>query len=763
MKTSLFYVSWLSSLVLIVIIYVFFRVSSYPELDAFKSQEYSLEIYDRSGILLKVTALEEGMRRIYKNLDDIPDTVEQVFIIAEDSRFYFHPGIDFLAVIRAFLQNSSTNRIVSGASTISMQLASLVSPGNSGYGSKVLEMINTLRIESRLSKKRILELWINNIPFSFQVEGVSAASLKFLGRDISLLDLEASLLLAVIPRSPSNLNPLNNKEASIKAASELGFNSSLSKIWNITDYGILEDNLEKTIDQYNQFYWPELTPHFSLYTEKEVENYFTGTALSGRINTSIDYSLNKILEDRINYYLSLSAASRITTGAGIIINNESGEILSYIGSANFNDTENSGQIDGVQILNQPGSTLKPFLYAHGIEKGFLPNSVLPDIPQHFGGSEVYQPMNFDQTFHGPVLLRVALASSMNIPAVYMINRLGVLNFADYLINLGFESLRSQSESVGTGLALGNAEVSLMELTRAFSVFPRGGTFLSLTPFLNSAAAPFLQKNNYGSNNNSVMKPYTAGIIRDILTDNNSRYPGFGEENIMNTSFETMFKTGTSNQFQNIWALGATPEYTVGVWMGDFSGNTVIGRTGSSLPAAIASEMLEIIHTEGSKFNDVPESRKMELCSLSGLSPNSYTPSTYFEFVPIDSYLGISDWHIPDPEGPGNAVLTVYPEEYSSWLTMKDRYGTVIAGDNNPEIIYPSNNAVFYYDPTVPASDQVLKIRSSGFSGTDTVVTINNIRIGEISDGIYNFELKKGEWMIEFQNNLNSDKIKIVVR
>ncbi len=759
MKTNFFYVSLVSSLVLLAIIYSFFRFSAYPEYDAFLKKEYSLEIYDRNGVLLKVTAIEDGMRRIYKNLDDIPDITKRVFIIAEDARFYLHPGVDPLAVFRAYFQNRSADRIISGASTITMQLARIISGSNHGYTAKIFELINAIRLESRLSKNQILELWLNNIPFSFQTEGIAAASLKFLGKDIASLNFESSLLLAVIPRSPANLNPLTKAEASISTAAKFGMNSGLAASQNITEYNDMADILEKTIDMNYRFYWPDFTPHFSLFTEKKISKVSLNPVISGKINTSIDLALNEILQDRISYYLSISAASRITTGAGIIINNSSGEILAYVGSANFSDTENSGQIDGVQILNQPGSTLKPFLYALGIERGFLPNSVLPDIPLHFGEANVYQPINFDRTYHGPVLLRVALASSMNVPAVYMINRLGVLNFADYLISLGFESLDSQRDSVGTGLALGNAEVSLMELTRAFSIFPRGGDFIPVTPFLHSSRSPFLpNESNY-----SVMKPYTAGIIRDILTDNNSRYPGFGEGSIMETDFETMFKTGTSNQFQNIWALGSTPEYTVGVWMGNFSGNTVIGRTGSSLPAAVAAEMLEIIHTEGLEFNEVTYSQDIRLCTLSGLIPNSYTPSTYLEYLPLDAEIKISNWHIPDPESQNNAVLTVYPEEYSSWLAVKDRTGLITLSSNNPQIIYPANNSVFFIDPAAPVSDQILKIKTIGFSGKPAVVIVNGIKRAETDNGIYSFELKKGEWEIEFRNDVISDKIKIVVK
>ncbi len=760
MRIRLLYAGWAGSFLLLTAAFLILRFLPYPELDSFIEQKYSLEIYDRNGILLKVTALEEGLRRIYRNLDDIPDIVKKVFITAEDSRFYFHPGVDPAAVLRAFYQNRSAGEIVSGASTISMQLARIVSGREGGYKAKLKEAFNAFRLESRLSKQQILELWINNIPFSFQIEGVVAASLKFLERELSSIDTESSLLLAVIPRSPATLNPLQNKEAAISAAAELAVNSSLPGMQNMTDIKDMTDSLRKIVDQKSGFIWPDITPHFSLYTEEQIES----GQRTGRLDASVDSYLNEILEERINYYLSISTDSRITNGAGIIIDNMDGEILAYVGSADFRDEANSGQIDGVQILNQPGSTLKPFLYALAIEEGFRPNSVLPDIPQQLGGPEAYLPMNFDRSFHGPVLLRIALASSMNVPAVYMINRLGVLNFADYLISLGFNSIRGQREYVGTGLALGNAEVSLMELTRAFSIFPRGGRGGSLTPFLNTDLNN-VDDQGQGDINNSVMKPYTAGIIGNILTDNNSRFPGFGYDSIMNTRFEAMFKTGTANQFQNIWALGATPEYTVGIWMGDFSGNTVIGRTGSSLPAAIAAEMLELIHVQGSEFDAVPDSAPVSLCSLSGLRPNEYTPSTYIEYLHVNDAPKVSDWHIIDPRGgqEDQSILTIYPEEYRSWLEVKDRSGIISKDNGIHKIVYPADNSVFFIDPAVPSADQILRIESTGFSRGNSSVFINGVKRGETDNGTYYFELQKGEWAIEFRDIEGADMIRIVVR
>jgi penicillin-binding protein 1C len=726
---------------------LFLRYSEYPELENFRGQEYNLEIYDRDGVLIKIKPLTNGLRRIYRPLSEIPDIVEQIFILTEDSSFYLHPGFDPAAVIRALYQNKTSGRIVSGASTISMQLARIISGKTPGYKGKLIEIFNAIRLESRLGKREILELWLNNIPFSFQVEGVPAASLKFLGRDINFLDIESTLVLAVIPRSPASMNPIRNRDSSIKAASDLGVNLGLLDSSELN--GIFKYQIPDTPHQ-----WPDITPHFSLYTESILANTFPSNNYPVKIETSISARLNEDLQETINYYISISGDSRITNGAGIIINNRSGEILAYLGSANFNDNSNSGQIDGVQILNQPGSTLKPFLYALGIEMGYRPNSVLPDIPSKFGSTELYQPMNFDGKFHGPVLLRVALASSLNIPAVFMINSVGVDNFTDFLIKIGFKSLIRQREYVGTGLALGNAEVSLFELTRAFSIFPRGGKFLTLTPFKENSGLPDLNNHEKFS-----LKPYTAGIIQDILSDNNSRYMGFGENNIMDTSFDTMFKTGTSNQFQNIWAIGATPEYTVGIWMGDFSGNTVVGRTGSSLPARIVAEMLELIHTPELQFPEIPNSQAVNLCPLSGLIPNTYTPSIYTEFLPLYEQPEISNWHV---SGPDNTVLTVYPADYTVWIEKNKLFGDIATDNSFIEILHPADNSVFFIDSSIPIDDQVLKISCEGFFPGELRVYVNGEYSGKTEDGNYNFILNKGTWNIEFRNAADSDIISFEV-
>ncbi|MEW5818318.1 MAG: transglycosylase domain-containing protein, partial [Spirochaetota bacterium] len=566
-----------SILSVIIIVRLFLMWIPYPDLKRFLNRQYSLQIHDRNGELLEIVPLEDGIRREYTPLKDIPVFIQQVFIKSEDRRFYYHPGIDPIALIRSVFRNLTAGRILTGGSTITMQLARIVSPRASSIPGKVVEMLNALRIEAKLHKRQILELYLNSIPFAYRAEGVTSAGRTFFGQSLPELSPAQVILLAVIPRRPQKYNPVESPEAAFAAASEL----SLSKRFGITPAEIEEGVLSA---QYGR--WGYKAPHFLQFLKERAGFNELSGRKGGSLSTSLDLDLNLYLEERLNYYLDKYSTSRLTNGAGILIDNQSGEILAYVGSRNFFGDDDSGQIDGVQVANQSGSCIKPFLYAYALEHGFTPNTVLPDIPLEFGSSQVYLPQNFNKRYNGPVRLRVALASSLNVPAVYLLHQIGVTKFFDFLLSLGFESLKSQANTAGLGLAVGNGEVSLYELARAFALFPRRGLPLELTPF-KLEHPPF---GSYQVERKPIISDYAADLICDILSDKASRILGFGETSVLNVDFSAMFKTGTANQFQHIWALGATPDYTIGIWMGNFSGDTVIGKTGSSIPAQIAVEM-----------------------------------------------------------------------------------------------------------------------------------------------------------------------------
>jgi penicillin-binding protein 1C len=675
---------------------LFFLLWPYPELNEFLHKPFSLHILDRNGTVLQILALESGERREYTPLHEMPPLLIDVFIKAEDARFFSHGGCDILSLLRALNQNVQHGEIVSGASTITMQLARLISPHGRGYLGKAQEILDALFIETRMSKHDILELWLNSIPFGFRAIGVASASKVFFGLPLDRLSPSEFVLLALIPRSPVKYSPLSGGKDVVNAAYDLakriGLPLTVSEIGN---------SLLKAHTYREHFSWPFYAPHFVNYVAEQLSSH---DYASGKpIYTSLDFELNRLVEAALKEKIEAAHAHRIHNGASILVDNTTGEILAYVGSQNYFDADYGGQIDGIHILNQPGSTLKPYLYALALTNGFTAATILPDIPSDFGGEEVYIPLNFNERFNGPVRLRVALASSLNIPAVYLLERLGVKYFTDLLIKLGFHSIKDQTSHVGIGLALGNAEVSLYELVKAFSLFPRGGELLSVT---------WKKQTHYTDHDRvrgeQVIDPTTAGIICDILSDKTSRILGFGPYNILNTDFPAIFKTGTSNQFNNIWAIGATPRYTMGVWMGNFSGETVIGAPGSSLPAQVVVKILKQLSSPDNDFQKIEGAEQIEICTLSGGKATPLCTSTMLEYFPHGVEPEPCTFHI---QINGQTVVQ-YPPEYQIWA-LEAGYSFEDTPQHqfseNCRIVHPGNGAVFFFDPSITPEEQAVSI------------------------------------------------------
>ena len=673
------------------VLYCALRFIPEPALNRFCERQYSARFYDRNGILLHVMPLEDGLRREFVPLKKIPPELVDAFIAAEDKNFYRHIGVDFLSIMRAAEQNRKARRIVSGASTITMQLVRMIYPrsAKADFGVKLREMFCAFRLEIKLSKRRILELYLNNVPFGFQTEGIASAARSFYGIEadsLSSLTAEQMKTLALIPRRPAEYAP------------------------------------QKT------FVYPNLCPHFIQYVKNEYTKI--GKTIPYELRLSIDSKLVEQIERGIQQKLDEFKEARIHNGAALVINNRTGEIIAWAGNASFDDDEHSGQIDGVLVKNQPGSSMKPFLYALALENGFEPSAVLPDIPQDFGSEGVYVPQNFNNRFNGPIRFRVALASSLNVPAVYLLNEVGIGKYMNCLSRLGFDSLEGTRDKTGLSLALGSGEVTLFEMTKAFSVFTRDGSVPKNLSFL---------PQKYDAAKINVFKPDTARIICDILSDKDARSLGFGHAKVFDTPYPCIFKTGTSNQFQNIVAFGSTSEFTVGVWMGNFEGETVIRKTGSSIPAEIARAVLDVLtKTYGAKEFPAPEFyEKRKVCVLSGLAAGDLCPSSVQEFVRKNARQEKCSWH----RSSGGGINVVYPPEYAHWASGKNMRGTSSAG-GALKIVYPKNNAVFIYDASLNAASQMLPVHAIG--GSDTAeLLVDGESVGRSSTLRWHIPLTRG--------------------
>jgi penicillin-binding protein 1C len=328
-----------------------------------------------------------------------------------------------------------------------------------------------------------------------------------------------------------------------------------------------------------------------------------------------------------------------------------------------------------------------------LESGFKPTDVLADVPVNFGEPELYIPQNFNNRFNGPMLFRSALASSLNIPAVYLLYRLGVRNYTDLLMDLGFASLERSAEDAGLGLALGNAPVSLAELARAFSVFPNDGLLAPLGWEFRDRELPA----GAGEAPRRIFQTGTARLICSFLSDREARTLAFGNSRNFRASFPVIFKTGTANQYQSIVALGATPRYTVAVWMGNFTGETVIGKTGSSVPAAIARDTLVYLQSRVASAGPAPDFPEPEgwtlrrVCALSGMSPTEACLSVVSEYTSGEAGEPCT-WH--------RDSTVVYPAEYQAWFAALPRQGRIDYASRPLEILSPRNGFVFLRSPGI---------------------------------------------------------------
>ena len=737
-------------------VWLFLRYSAYPQFDKLQEQQYSIRIYDRDGEIIQITSLEDGMRREYTPLQDIPLEVQKIFILSEDRRFYLHNGVDYFAALNALSQNYSSKRIVRGASTISMQLAKICEADSEiTFRRKLSNMYNAYRIEARLSKKKILELYLNSVPFGMNTCGVTSAARSFFGKELNQLTTEEILCLSVIPRRPASYNPVNNPKECAEMAALIAektnyINCDFEKIYAVAQTAF-------------NYHYPFYMPHYISWLKKSQPELFE-TSLSCdtsspqlenyELHLPCSLKVQRESESFLRDALGQATNSRIYNGALLLLDNSDGSVLAWVGNADWFDLKNSGQIDGVLTKNQPGSSMKPFLYALAFDtlddNGqplYYPSKIIPDIPQEFGNTNIYIPGNFNNRFNGPVRTRIALASSLNIPAVSILNELGVDAYLEKLYELGFESLRKNGREADLGLALGAGEVSLYELTRAFSIFVRDGKDFS---------------------GNQFYSPDTARLICSILSDKGARSLGFGYSQTFQTDYPSIFKTGTSNQYQNITALGATNNYTIGVWMGNFKGQTVIGKTGSSLPAWVAKNVLDYLEkstsgknasagqdTSSSAFNEPEGWTKKKICSLSGLAATDTCPASVYEYVKNDFDLPECSWH--------NKTQVTYPAEYQQWV-RQNKISTIINYNSSPlELLTPRNGSVFF-ESGVKAIEQAIPVELIG-GASDELTYIYDKKPAQTLSRPFVFKLpvEKGKHKCTFVCGKESISVEFVVK
>jgi len=534
------------------------------------------QITDRNGTSLSVTYRTDWNLHDVVPLHQTPELLWQAFVQAEDQRFFQHHGVDWAARAHALVQNIWALRAVRGASTVTEQVVRILHPRPRTVWSRWLEGIEAAQLEERFTKAEILEFYLNQVPYARQRRGVAQAARDYFQRDLDTLTDKEVLALAVLPRSPSRLDLVKGTEAIESPVERLA--ERLVARGLLDQAGLLavqEDTLVVAGES------PSLdAAHFVRFVRDQQPE-----PTRPRIKTTLDGSLQRRVQHLLDRQLANLASHQVSDGAALVVDHQTDELLAWVNGGGFSERE-GGQIDKVRMPRQPGSALKPFVYALAIEHGWTAATILEDAPLvQSVGHGLHNFRNYSRHYYGPIRLREALGNSLNVPAVLAAQFTGRSAVLERLRLLGFDSLSQHPDFYGDGLALGNGEVTLFEMVQAYSALARGGVFRPLGWRLDDVAA----------RGREVFSPEVASIIADILSDPDARRREFGTGSVLNLPAPTAVKTGTSNDYRDAWALGFSDRYTVGVWMGNVDQRPMQGVTGSLGPALVLRAVFAELH------------------------------------------------------------------------------------------------------------------------------------------------------------------------
>ena len=560
-------------------------------------------LYDRHGVLL-AELMDEG-RRTWVALDKISPHLIDATIATEDATFYANSGIDPFRIVRALLRNVQEGQVFSGASTITMQLARNLFLGpdqryDQNFDRKLLEAGLAQQLTQLHSKGELLEMYLNLLNYGNLAYGPEAAAQTYFGKSAADLTLAQATLLAGIPQQPANLDPYRNFDAT-KRRQRIVLDLMVRHGYLTTSEAdaVFAEPLNL---QDKRALAPNLAPHFVQYVVETMDQKFGAdyTKRAGlHIQTTLDLTMQKLAQQLVARKVTeLREPYDLSNAALVAMRPNSGQILAMVGSADFADPAIAGQVNVARSLRQPGSAIKPVLYAAALDDNFVsPATVLWDTPITYtvSAGQIYTPRNYDARFHGPVTVRTALANSYNIPTVKLLDALGVSRMLTAARALGISSLQEDPTWYGLSLTLGGGEVTLLELTTAFHTFASEGAYWPATPILALADTQdrplFLEA---APEPTRVLKAETAFLISDILSDNVARAPAFGEQSPLRLSRPAAAKTGTTTDYRDNWTVGYTRYLVAGVWAGNSDGRPMRSTSGIIGAAPIWHDFMEMV-------------------------------------------------------------------------------------------------------------------------------------------------------------------------
>ena len=519
------------------------------------SRHFAKVITAEDGTPLRSFADKNGIWRYPITIEQVSQLYIEALINYEDRWFWQHPGINPLSICRALIQNIKNNRIVSGGSTITMQVARLISPHSRTVTGKIKQIFTALQLEWHYSKKQILTYYLNHAPFGGTIEGVQAASYTYLGKSAQELSHAEAALLTILPQAPSRNRPDRHPDRALIVRNKVLLRLATQSVW--TESVINQALLEPIVAQHN------LQPIIAPLLARRLKSQFPEKTV---IKTTIDYDMQLGIETLIRQYIEQLPEK--TSAAVLVVENQSLKVKTYVGSAIFLDQNRFGHIDMIQAIRSPGSTLKPFLYGIAIDQGLIHSkSLLTDAPLSFDG---YKPQNFSKGFTGPVSVNHALKRSLNIPAIQVLHHLTPEVFVSTLKNAGLMLVFNSMAKSNLSVILGGVGSNLETLVGTYTAFVNGGQTGQIRFLSNSPV-----KQRY------LFSPGSAWIINNILSDQNTL-------SLNNLSW----KTGTSYGHRDFWSIGVTPSYTIGVWIGRPDGTPLPGHYGSNTASPLLFTIAE---------------------------------------------------------------------------------------------------------------------------------------------------------------------------
>jgi penicillin-binding protein 1C len=708
-----------------------------------------IAVRDRAGRLLRLAGdptAESCARAPLMTEGSLPPLVVHATLAAEDRRFFSHPGVDPIGVARAAARNLRARRIVAGGSTLTQQLAGLVQPAPRTIGGKLLELGLALRLEAQLSKRAILAAYLNQAPYGNGCRGITAAADHYFARAPEQLSAAEAALLAALPQGPAVLDPRRNPGSARSRAHAILRRMRAAGALSRAELARALDDPLALADRPGAFASPHAVD-WAITTLPEG---------CGSARLTIDRALDERLSDVLRESLAPYRMDPTPHGAIVVLDHTTGEVLAMVGSPNYEDPR-GGQWNSALALRQPGSALKPFTYALAFAGGHTPADLVADIPTVFREpSGDYVPRNYSQTFHGPVRLREALASSYNVPAVRMLDEVGSSELLELLHAAGISTLREPASTYGLGLTLGVGEVTLLDLCRAYALFPRGGRAMGLRAVaevrdrqgavMRRPDAPGAGGPRRSGLEEALLPARAAFWVTDILADPEARIGGFGPHGPLEMPFVVAAKTGTSSDYRDAWTVGFDRRYVVGVWVGNLAGEPLPRMSASRAAAPLFRAAFYAVRSweetalapqdgAGSSDDDPPavlatpppDLVRRTVCVLSGGSPGPGCRERVSEWLPTDQALAPCEVH---QVRAGGQVDVVLPGEYGPWLRRADRPGHRTSSESGPlAITSPRDGDRFFLAPDLPASVQTIRLRCAGGSGEAPVWAVDGVEVG----------------------------------